>query len=267
MNNYMRLFDQSVALSLRETGTLPEPWIHEYRSFVAAIHLRYGPGVMSIPREVFQGMHYVSTHLPLSYNVWKALSQHECLLTKSHLSQIIRTTEFFFWRSLEGIPKWDSAASRQLPAFNDAAVSLVELCFGLHSPIPASHNSRESFVAWNERFITSLHECSQIREQSEWPKWICIAIHFASFYLELVHRRAVDVTQVGVNGNTAEECQVIDGLRSTITNEEVLKLIALWLASVEVPRDNAGLPSVGTLLPRNNQSVSVRTECEVWLSC
>jgi len=266
---YELVFSSGVEQALLQTGRLPEPWTQEYLAEIQDARSTFD-GALAWPKQVFQAFHYSSMHLPLRYDVW-ASSANTSNSDTEHLIAIIRfETEAYLWSSLpDGDPRTSTTAFTNEVACGLSATRLVELCFGNMSPIGGGDRST-SFRSWKELYEESVRTIEpKWKTMMCWPKWLCMAIHFASFYIDLFQKQNVDLAQVAVDVEDIALRKRIDGiihtLKEKIENEAALDLIRLWLSSCSKKRDSSGLPKIREQRPRTGQFISVRTISEAFL--
>ena len=103
--------------------------------------------------------------------------------------------------------------------------------------------------------------------KDNWPKWLCVAIHFAAFYVDLYQKQDIDLINSSEHQEAASSGigEVTSELSRIIHNRRVTQLIKLWLCSASADRDSSGLPVLGVTRPRTGQLISVRTSSELFL--
>lgn len=256
-----------VEQSLLDSGRFSASWLTSFQSAIEALSsscLRS----QSWPKKVFQSLHYASTHLPLRYRVWATSSHTRNIHTEYELSELRFSAESYLWSSLFGLPRWSDSPSAEDPAFlSEHDARLIDLCFGLASPVCAAEKAT-SFQSWAEEYDACLRFSSQRwTKKSHWPKWLCMAVHYASFYIDLFQMRDFELTAV-FEEDEIRACkirEILDGLKTHISNDSILSIIRIWLETCSANRDSSGLPLIGTLRPRTGQFRSVRTTSEVFL--
>jgi hypothetical protein len=253
------VFSSGVEVALRQTGEIDPLWRD---SFVLEIQKSDLAPIddLTWPKQYFQALHYVSMHLGLSYRSWTVLERGKNEETAQTLADLQFTTEAHLWSSLNSLT---STAAVSASHYAD----LISLCFGDNAPLKIV-DLTTSFRPWKDEYERCLKQCAQQFKHSEiWPKSLCMAIHFASFYIDWFQSRCVDLRQTTVdNSQHANRIQeIVDHLGGFIKNESVLHLIRLWLCSCQFKRDAGGVPEIGAHRPRTGQFVSVRTMSELFL--
>ncbi len=241
--------------TLVESGAFPEDWLSLYRSALNDLSNARGT---SWPKDMFAAVHYASTHLGLRYLVWRSSVGASNVESESVLGLVQFESDCFLWKSVRDLPAWNSECEG-----NDPESSFLELCFGKASPV--THDL--SLPAWSSMYnehLRILHHSKGLERR--WSKWFCLALHFASFYLELFQYRDIDLSEdPEIPGSPADIDALVESLRRSIENERVLKLIQLWLSSATLDRDASGLPVIGIVRPREERVISVRTSTEIFL--
>ena len=255
--------------TLQQTGRLPESWVRKYLAEIHDARASFD-GATAWPKRVFQALHFSSMHLPMRYDVWARSTNTANSKTEQVLAEIRFETEAYLWSSLSGVDRWKlNVASNNEVAAGKSAISLIDLCFGDISPVVEVDRST-AFRSWKDSYEECLRNIELDWKTAVcWPKWICMAIHYASFYIDLFQSQCIDVAQVAteVEDDTLRRRidDVIHELGKEIKNEASLNLIRLWLSACGCDRDSSGLPRVGVRRPRTGQFISVRTPSEVFL--
>ncbi len=243
--------------SLVDTGRFPDSWFEQYQSTLGKIANIYDGA--SWPKDVFAALHYVSTHMCLRYNARKESVAARIAETESTLGRIHLETDVFFWTAVTRVPHWNTES---LLGADEAA--LISLCFGGLSPVqPVTEET--SFVEWKNLYQECLGKIQEkVRRDDHWTKWLCIAFHFAAFYVDLYQQQNIAL-------NHDRECvttdsvvpSVVSRLSDCIENQRVLRLIEVWLESANICRNSTGVPQLGEPRPRTRQFISVRTATEL----
>ena len=242
--------------SLIETGRFPDGWLEAYRLGLAQASNLYSGE--SWPKELFASLHYASTHLCLRYYARKETAAARIAETETTLGGVHLDTEVFFWTEISKLQHWKSTE-----APNKHEETLVSLCFGSASPVTATTDrtmSREWQQSY-ERCLGSLQ--SMLRHSDNWNKWLCVALHFAAFYLDFYRQRDIDLGLNSETGADATASPLVARLSDSIENQRVLALIELWLKSTACERSMTGVPKLGKARLRTEGFVSVRTATEI----
>ena len=243
--------------SLVETGQLRNGWFEEYQAALAKVANSYNGA--SWPKDVFAAIHFVSTHLCIRYNARKESVAAEIAETESTLGKICLETDIFLWTAVTEVPRWD----RESLLTADEA-ELISLCFGALSPVhPVTEET--SFVEWKKSYQECLGRLQvKVGRDDQWRKWLCIAFHFAAFYVDLYQQQdiALNDNQECVEGKSVVSL-LMSRLSKCIENQRVLNLIELWLKSASIRRNSVGVPQVGEPRPRIGRFISVRTSTEL----
>lgn len=253
------VFSSGVEVSLRQTGEIDPLWRDSFLLEMQKSEPTPSSG-LTWSKQYFQALHYVSMHLGLNYRSWTVLERAKNEETAQILADLQFATEAHLWSSLNSL-----TSTAAVSASDDT--DLISLCFGDNAPLRIV-DLTTSFRPWKQNYERYLKNCEQQWKHSEtWPKSLCMAIHFASFYIDLFQSRCVDLYQTPVeNSQHATRIQQIaTHLGRFIKNELVLHLIRLWLRSCQFKRDAAGVPEIGANRPRTGQFVSVRTMSELFL--
>jgi hypothetical protein len=221
------------------------------------------------PHRAFQAFHYASLYLPLRYYVWSNAKGKRQLGTEEVLPVVLRETEMYLWSCLLQSAKWPSdRLSHHALGLDSNDRKIIDLCFGVASPV-GPIESGESFAQWKTQYEQAVRVGSaKWKNEEMWPQVLCMAIHFASLYVELFQIRNIELTgNYAANDQGSRQSEpIIAGLMRYINNERVLALIRIWLDTCGMKRDDSGLPAIGTLRERTGQFVSVRTMSEVFVS-
>ena len=266
---YELVFSSGVEQALLQTGRLPESWVPKYLATIQDACSSFD-GATVWPKQVFQAFHYSSMYLPLRYDVWATSANTSNSKTERSIAEIRFETEMYLWSSLSGVDRWKRhLASTNEVAFGKNGARLIELCFGDISPVGEIDQSA-SFRTWKDSYEECLRNIElELKTTDCWPKWIYMAIHFASFYIDLFQSQCIDLVRMAIEleDDTLRTRidDVIRKLRIEIENDAVLNLIRLWLSSCSSKRDSSGLPKIGDRRPRTGQFISVRTLSEVFL--
>lgn len=243
-------------ISLIESGSLPSGWDSRYYKVLSWVESEFSGNYWH--REVFSQIHYVSCHLNLRY---KARNGQAAQLSQCPFSQFVdiqRRSDIFLWNSICELPHWE----RQ--SLSAAEYRLLSLCFGEYNPLhEIAHH--ELLLRWKELYIDCVESVREhLRSHEKWSKWLCIALHFSSFYLDLYFQREISLDNRGMKSAENNDLKdLISRISMVVENRSVLALIELWLNSVDLDRTVDGIPVVGK--PRLGQQhlVSVRTVTEL----
>ncbi len=151
--------------------------------------------------------------------------------------------------------------------WNVAECELVELCFGESSPV-VEIDQESSFGSWQTKYETCLRAIEDSSASKiNWSKWLCVAIHFAAFYIDLFQYRALDFVEIQemAGEHSAEIRNLCTELRGVIHNKFVVRLVEVWLRTIEIERDGSGLPRIGVIRPKSERFISIRTSSEIFL--
>lgn len=243
--------------ALVSMGKFPENWGDDYLSLLSTAESTLRNSSFW-PRSLFVSIHFASCYLPLRYEAWKTQAGIENRETKQILAEISLRSELLIWRTFI-----DNETFILSDCVSDPQKTFFELTLGSRSPagIAAEFPKLQD---WYHDFRLSLEAVRQEQlEQEHWPVWILIAVHFISFYVDLLNQR------VGLDTPDLKQMPEVELVLKQLAGlplmPEVVSLIRLWLHTIEVPRDQSGLPAIGTLRQRENVSVSPRTLCEVFL--
>ena len=75
-----------------------------------------------------------------------------------------------------------------------------------------------------------------------WPRWSCLAVHFASFYLDVGLTR--ELGSVAVGGASEEETEMFRRLARAV-GDATRDIVAALITHTEAPRDSSGSLLVG----------------------
>ena len=243
--------------SLMNTGRFRDGWLEEYQATLEkALDFYDGP---SWPKDVFSSLHFVSTHLCLRYLAHKGRAAASIAETESILGRIHLETEVVLWTAVTRVPRWDTE-----PLLGANEVELISLCFGSLSPVqPVAEQT--SFVTWKNAFNERLDNLREaVRRADHWSKWLCTALHFAAFYVDLYQQQDFSLDEESACGAANSVVhKLISKLSNHVDNHRVLRLIEIWLESSSIGRNSSGLPQVGKPRPRTGQFISVRTPAEL----
>lgn len=227
--SYNHSFAHPAAQSLLESGQLDAKWISALRSIPNVLQIPSGD---VWPASYFGLMHFSSMYLPLRYWAWSQLAGKRNASTEETLANLQIATEETLWGgAMFGIDA----------ALNKHETDLVNLVFGQASPL---NNDEKSLASWERRYLDALREVSAKWQHLElWPRWPSMAMHFASFYLDLRLTRNIDSILIG---DVSTERRILLDHLSSNTSPAVSALVAIWLAAAAAPRDDAGTPLLGT---------------------
>ena len=244
-------------ISLIDTGRFPVGWSDHYRSVLSQIvGLCNGA---TWPKELFASLHYISTHLCIRYRARKDSIANRIAETEATLGRIQLETERILWTAVTTLPSGKTEGVRG----NDET-TLISLCFGECSPLqPVTEET--SFKAWKTSYQACLGNVQEnMRRTDDWNMWLCVALHFGAFYVDLYQQQDIDLGENCERRMTNKELSsLLVRLSASIENERVLKLIELWLDSTHKERNASGLPYLGKPRPRTGQFISVRTATEL----
>lgn len=234
-----------------DSGCFPTNWTEHYRAALATVEVAYdGP---FWPKRLFAELHYVSTHLCLRYKRWRtseSTGNHE---TEESLREIQRDTEIFMWHALAKLPIWTELIEGE-------EQRLVSLCFGKLGPAEAVSTTL-SFQDWKKSYLECVGRVQDtLLRRNEWSKWICVALHFAAFYVDLYQQQEIDLSEAV---DEQKPSAILEALARHIGNHRVLALIRLWLNTTGAERDSSGVPRLAQYRPRTGQFISVRTATEL----
>lgn len=242
--------------SLLETCRFPEGWRERYQSELRALAHTYQGATW--PKGIFAALHYASTFLCLRYHASSIAKRDP--VTKAVLGDVQLQTDVFLWSEAGKLPNWTADAVLE----NDTERRLVSLCFGKCSPVD-DLTTNAPFAQWREAYLECVRALQErLKQAGEWNKWVCVALHFASFYLDLYRQRTVDLGSAGEHrlpDNVPPALRA--SLASRIESRRVRRLIELWLNATAVDRDGSGIPKLGNARPGMEQCLSVRTPTEV----
>lgn len=251
---------------LIEKGVFPESWMSRFKVSVANLAFAT-QRKWCWPKKAFQALHYCSMHLPLRYDIWRNGTPRTDLETELSLTEVQFATEEYLWSAVADLPSWRVVSADDMSnTLNENDAELVELCFGEQSPVHLLSQG-ESFHSWKEDYVRCLMQsgATWVGEE-EWPKWLCMAIHFASFYVDLYQTQELSLGAPVVESRyEAEVATLVDRLRLYIDNQNVLLLIGLWLAKCGTRRSASGLPRIAQTRPATGQFISVRTISEFFI--
>lgn len=243
--------------SLVDTGRFPVGWPDRYRSVLHQIVSLCNGATW--PKELFASLHYISTHLCVRYRARKDSVANRIAETEAILDSVQLETELILWTAVTKLPH----GKMECLLGNDE-MKLITLCFGEYSPVqPVTDET--SFKAWKTSYLECLGKIEEnLRRNDDWNKWLCIALHFAAFYVDLYQQQDIDLGE-SCESNVAsrELSSLFVRLSDWIENDRVLKLIQLWLNSTCKDRNASALPHLGKVRPRTGQFVSVRTATEL----
>lgn len=233
------------------TGRFPTNWTDHYHAALVTVACEYdGPFWQ---KSLFAELHYVSTHLCLRYKTWSAsesTSNHE---TEESLRKIQSDTEIFMWHALAKLPSWTELIDGE-------EQQLVSLCFGNSGPVGAV-GTTPSFQDWKKSYLECLNRVhNPLLRKNEWSKWICVALHFAAFYVDLYQQQEIDLSDAV---DAKKHSAILEALARHISNHRVLSLIGLWLNTTGADRNSSGVPRLAKYRPRTGQFISVRTATEL----
>jgi len=255
---------QDAQREIINSGCFPNNWWQRYAPLIETSQEL--PNEPDWSKRLFIPLHHASTHLILRYNTWSMSNKSHNPETEQTFDKIQFQTECFFWSSVAQLPRWDKIA-RNTSGLSTTELKIINLCFGEDSPVHES-NENDVFRKWKNAYTNCINETMiSHKEKDRWPKWLCVAIHFAAFYIDLFQSRTVPVNLYkGLsNKNDAKSDFVVSQLSSKIYNQSVLELIRFWLNSTSLRRDMTGLPDAGELRPRTGQFISVRAISEIFL--
>ena len=248
--------------ALVSTGKFPDNWGDDYLSLLSTAETTLRNS-SSWPRTLFVSIHFASCYLPLRYEAWKTQAGIENRETKQMLAEISLRSELLIWRTFI-----DDETFILSDRVSDPQKTFFELTLGSRCPAGIASGFPE-LQDWYHDFKLSVEAVRQEQvdqeqvDQEHWPVWILIAVHFISFYIDLLNQR------VGLDTPDLKQMPevelVLKQLAGLPVTPEVVSLIRLWLHTIEVPRDQSGLPAIGTFRQRENVSFSPRTLCEVFL--
>lgn len=251
---------------LVERGEVPSQWVDAYHEFLYEVRSD-ARGQSEWDRRLFQPLHYASTHLGLRYGVWKSSSGSSNADTEKLLSDIQFETEEYLWSALPDMPCWSPPVGAAAIHLGPDDRALIAMCFDQMSPVCETEDGG-SFHSWKRNYEDTLRGCaSRWGAKVLWPRWVCMAIHFASFYIDLYQAREIDLEfdSQRRDERSARTERVLATLGRSIANENVLRLIRVWLLACDLNRDVSGLPMIGKVRRRTGQFISVRTVSELFL--
>lgn len=243
--------------SLVNNGRFPDGWLELYQTTLAKVSYAFDGALW--PKDVFAALHYVSTHLCLRYNAWKAFETNRNTETECTLGRVHLETDVFLWTAVTRVPRWDAE-----PLLRADEVEFISLCFGDLSPVQLV-TEESSFVAWKKSYQEFLGKLQEpVRRADHWAKWLCTAFHFAAFYVDLYQQQdiALDHERACATANN-EIPSLTSRLSDCIESHRVLRLIEVWLESASIGRNSAGIPQLAEPRPRTGQFISVRTPTEL----
>lgn len=243
--------------TLISTGQLPDHWKNDCLAQLNAAE-QILPGNHDWSLRLFWTLHFAACYLPLRYEVWKIESGIKNRETQQALGEISRTTELLFWQAL-----LESDACVDPDSLTESQRTFFEWTLGPDCPAGTLLNSQQ-LQQWYTAFKASLHTiAAEQSDRSTWPAWILVAVHFVSFYVDL-HLQRTPPESTGNQQNPAVD-QILARLSRSGIAPAVVSLTGLWLKTRETPRDQSGLPLMGTVRVRKELSFSPRTFCELFL--
>lgn len=239
------------------TGLLPIGWGDEYHS--ALIHIVKMNNKATWPKDIFAIIHYVSTHLCLRYYARKSSAADRVAETEATLGKIQLATELALWTAVTTVP-----CKRGEGTFGDDEETLIALCFGDQSPLQTA-SEEKPFKVWKCLYQSCLENLkSNMTQSSDWNKWLCIALHFGAFYIDLYQQQEIDLGEEHEHRcDNGEILSLLESLSDCINNRRVITLIKIWLDSASEVRNASGIPRIGRLRSRTGQFDSVRTATEL----
>lgn len=243
--------------ALVSMGKFPDNWGDDYLFLLSTAESTLRNSSFW-PRTLFVSIHFASCYLPLRYEAWKTQAGIDNRETKQILAEISLRSELLIWRTFI-----EDEAFILSDRISEPQKTFFELTLGSRCPAGIASEYPE-LQDWYHDFKLSLKAVRQEQvDQEHWPVWILIAVHFISFYVDLLNQRVgLDIPDLKQMPEVELVQKQLAGLPVT---PEVVSLIRLWLHTIEVPRDQNGLPAIGTLRQRESVSVSPRILCEVFL--
>lgn len=236
----------SASATLLEHGQLDAQWLSDFNGLLR--DGREGPPATWKPA-YFRVVRFASLYLPIRYGVWLLRSNEPNLETQDRLAEIGREAEVTLW-----VRVLDDVATEQEDdvRLTDHVFQAVEgLCTG-----------GLSLSEWERTYCRLLDAISARWQTSEWwSRRACMAVHFASFYLDIGLTQELpkaDRTRV-----SPQEEQMLQRLAS-ITSSMTCDIVRAWIANTAAVRDGSGTPLLGS--PKAGaRRTKVRTPSEVLL--
>lgn len=244
--------------SVLERGELISSWIVEYESFLRQCDRSLLSG-FDWSVEAFQVCHGVILYLPLRYRAYRGFGRKRKETTESVIAELRSRTESFMWATAAKSPCKKDESFFGDASVKDPARRLPRLVLGIESPVTSDLRIVNG-CAWRDAYIEAAEGfCDLYQSQSSWPRWTCLALHFASTCIELVTQRRIDANRFAqLNGGTIDTTPLLtpaviaDGPRFLLHN---------WLIWSKLPVESTGMPEVG-IRDNSNKRCSVRTVSE-----
>jgi hypothetical protein len=222
-------------LPLNTTGVIPASWFDDYERLLGAALLETKGDTW--PRALVQSAHWVSFYLPLRLHVALATRGVEPSV-RDQVSHAHLITERMLWGALG--TRVSDEMRRTLKAeqpVQSSAHELIRISLGAGNPVRRCEDT--SFLKnWRDEFEQCWGKIGVMLVESEmWPKWTVAAARFASFYVDLLLRQRIEVDYALRSEATSLE---------SVLPDEVIALASRFLAAWNMPREQSGLPAIGS---------------------
>lgn len=237
----------SAARSLLEHGRLEARWFLDFKSILNSVDQQ--PTAYWAPTYV-RAVRLASLYLPLRYRSWSLASGQTDVETQRALAEVGRTAEVTLWEH--------ALAAAETPKHEDDA----RICEHVFQSVEGLCTGRVSLPEWEHAYCRMIDAVStRWYASSWWPRWPCMAVHFASFYLDVGLTQELPVAaQVSLSG---QEEEVLERL-GRLMNPTTLDIVRAWITSTGALRDGSGTPLLGK--PKvGTRKAKVRTVSEVLL--
>ena len=245
-------------------GEIPNGWIDRYFVELEGFHKNH-VNSMVWDKKAFQAIHYASIYLPIRLSSWSRISESNNRDLFDSLSVVSIRSELVLWQS--GCEDYAFMPSKSKSTLNADDLELIELAFEYPKLFMESHYLVNDSVSWKQKYELALERVSdRWTKQLYWPKWLVLAIRFASFYMDTWQKYNTYSDRKKILSDERFAIQdEMEMLQNRLLRTDVPLVIKNWLNKCHLERGNDGLPIAKEHEDLNDIYLSVRTLSEIFL--